>query len=479
MTVNRFPHLAVLQKTATAVLLMAPLVAASADPPASVVQVTQASGSSPSGIAAQAIAPLTLARAYRLALEHDASLAAARASTDARIERLPQARARLLPNISANASRFKNRLESTQPDALGRRITSEQEYFSSATALIVKQPLFRPYEIADYKQAKAQVKDAEAQLEQQVQNLAVRVTSAYLQALLAQEQLALVLAQKAAYTTQLDAARKAMAAGAGTRTDIDEARARLDMAVAQELEARQNMGFTRRQLQTLVNVPVVEMAALDPARLPLTGPSPSGLESWVARAEENSPELRSLQAQREAARHEVSKARSGHLPTLDAVAQWTLSDSDNVTRINSRYENKSIGLQLNVPIFAGGYYTSLTRQALADLERAEQQLEATRRDLSLRVETEYRGITEGVARVRALEQAVQSAQTVVESSRKSFQAGSRTLVDILNAEEQKVSAQRNLAEARFAYLLARIRLMSLAGQADAATIDEVNGWLKP
>lgn len=469
-----------LSKTALALLLALPLLGW-AEPKAPAVRLAQAGApvAAPNAAAAPASAPLTLAQAYRLALEQDAQLAAARAATEARRERLPQARAQLLPNISANAARNKNNLESTQPNVLGQPVTTEQRYISSSQALVVKQPLFRPVEMADYRQAKAQVEDANALLEKEVQNLAVRVTTAYLQALLAQEQLALVLAQKSAYTTQLDAARKAMAAGAGTRTDIDEARARLDMAVAQELEARQNQGFTLRQLQTLVNQPVTELAQLDAQRLPLVPPVPSRLEEWVARAEQQSPEIRSLQAQREAARHEVSKARAGHLPTLDAVAQWSVSDSDNVTRVNSRYENKSIGLQLNVPIFAGGYHNSRTRQALADLERAEQQLEATRRDLSLRVETEYRGITEGVARVRALEQAVQSAQTVVDSSRRSFQAGSRTLIDILNAEEQKVSAQRNLAEARFSYLLSRIRLMSLTGQADTATIDEASGWLKP
>jgi outer membrane protein, protease secretion system len=425
------------------------------------------------------VAPLNLSRAYQAALEQDAVIRAARATADARRERLPQARAQLLPNVSASLSRNKNDLTSMQPGFLGEPVTSDRKYVSSGRALTIRQPIFRPFQFADYRQAEAQVADAEAVLEREVQNVAVRVAGAYLEALLAQDQLALVLVQKQAYTTQLDAARKRFAAGAGVRTDIDEAQARVDLTLAQELEARQNVDFTRRQLQVLVNVSVTQIAPVDERRLDLVGPIPPRLEDWTDRAELTSPELRSLRAQIEAARREVDKARSGHLPTLDAIAQWSISDSENVTQVNSRFDNKSIGVQLNVPIFSGGFVSSQTRQAVADLERAQQALEATRRDLGLRVEKEFRGITEGVLRVRALEQAVRSAETAVVSSRKSFEGGARTLVDVLNAEQQQVSALRDLANSRYQYMISRVRLRALAGEADNVVIDEVNAWLKP
>ena len=167
------------------------------------------------------------------------------------------------------------------------------------------------------------------------------------------------------------------------------------------------------------------------------------------------------------------------LRTIDAIAQWSISDSDNVTRVDTRYDNKTVGVQLNVPIFAGGYVNSQTRQAVANLERAQHALESSRRDLGLRVEKEFRGITEGVLRVRALEQAVRSAETMVQSSRRSFEGGNRTLLDILNAEEQRVIALRDLAQARYLYMVSRIRLRALAGEADAAVIDEISAWLKP
>ncbi len=434
---------------------------------------------SPATTTAQPAAPLTLSQAYRAALEQDATLRAARAGADARRERIPQAFSQLLPNISANVGRTKNNLHSTQAGAGGAPVESDRRYLSGSRALVLRQPIFRPFQMADYRQAQAQVADANALLDKEVQNVAVRVASAYLEALLAQDQLALVAAQKATYTGQLDAARKRFTGGAGVRTDIDEAQARLDMALAQELESRQQVDYTRRQLQVLVNMPVTQLAPLDPARLKLARPVPDLLEEWTARAEVSSPEIRSLQAQREAARQEIGKARAGHLPTLDAVAQWTLNQSESVTSIDTRYENKSIGIQLNIPIFGGGYVSSQNRQAVAELERAEQSLEATRRDLGLRVEKEFRGVTEGVLRIRALEQAVRSNDTLVQSARRSFEGGSRTIVDILNAEEQRVIALRDLAQARYVYLLSGIRLQALTGQADTATIDEVNAALRP
>jgi outer membrane protein TolC len=232
-------------------------------------------------------------------------------------------------------------------------------------------------------------------------------------------------------------------------------------------------------LQTLVNQPIDSLATLDASKLVLSPPIPNRLEDWTERAEAGSPEIRSLKAQVQAARLEVEKAEAGHYPTLDAIAQVSRNESDTVTSVNTRYTNKSIGLQLNVPLYAGGYVNSTVRQALADQERAEQALEALRRDLGVRVHKEFRGVTEGVLQVRALEQAVRSTEQVTLSNRRSFEAGNRTLNDTLNAEQQMVSAQRDLAQARYVYLISRVRLQALVGAPKSEVIDEINAWLKP
>lgn len=427
------------------------------------------------GLAAPAWS-LDLMQAYRAALEQDATVRAARAATDSARERLPQARSQLLPQVSLSLGRNHNDLASTQT-SLGKPISSEDQYYSFNQTLQLRQALFRKPLWDGLAQAGYMVQDAEAGLERELQNLGIRVAAAYLEALLAQDQLELVLTQQAFIVTQLDAARKALAAGSGIRTDIDDAQARLDMNRAQELEARQHVGYARRQLEILINAPAGDLARLDADRLAQLQPESTSLEEWLAQAEANSPEIRALRARVETARLEVAKAEGGHYPTLDAVAQVTRSASENVTTPSSRYDNHVYGLQLNVPLYAGGYTSSVVRQALAEQLRAEETLEATRRDLGLRLHNEYRGVTEGAMKVKALEQAVASADQVLTSSRRAFQAGSRTRLDVLNAEQQLQAARRDLAQARYLYLISRVRLQALAGGDKDRSMVEVNGCL--
>lgn len=422
---------------------------------------------------------IDLSQAYRAALDNDSQIRALRAATAARVERLPQARAQLLPQVAINSSRFRNILDQTQPNFLGQQVSNHVVYSSASDVLQVRQPIFRAALWADYKQAQAVVEDATANLEKEEQNLVVRVGGAYFEVLLAEDQLQLVQSQKQAYVVQLDAARKRMAAGSGTRTDIDDAQARLDMTIAQELELKQAVDLARRQLEVLVEMPLGQLATLDAAAMRLAPPLPDSVDAWTETAVGNSPEIRSLRAQVEVARLEVQKARAGHLPTLDAVAQVARNESDTITNINQRNNIKAIGVQLTVPLYSGGYVNSQVRQALAEQERAENALEATRRDLAVRVHREFRGVTEGVLKVQALEQAVRSAEQAVTSSRRSFEAGARTLLDILNAQQQYATAVRDLSQARYVYLISRVRLQALAGGSKAGVLDEINGWLKP
>ena len=428
-----------------------------------------------------AASSMDLLQAYQAAQKNDATILAARATAAAGRERLPQATAQMLPNISASVAQTNNQLANTGTDFLGKEQTVNTGYLSNNQSVTLRQPLYRPYLSAQYQQAKAQVVDVEATLVQEEQNLVVRVSGAYFEALLSHDQLALIQAQRTAYTKQLDAAVKSLAAGSGTRTDIDEAQARLDMNTAQEIEARQNVDYTRQQLLILVNPandPALDpLSPLDVAKLATLARLPTELAHWTERAEQSSPQLQSLKAQVEAARFEVNKAKTGHTPTLDAVAQWTSSESENVTNIKSRYVNNTFGLQLSIPLYAGGYVNASVRQALAALERAEQLLEAGRRDLGLRVYKEVRGVSESLPKMSALEQALRSSDQLVVSSSKSFQAGSRTVLDVLNAEQQRLSVKRDLSQARYIYLISRIRLLSLVGSADEAALAGISQLL--
>lgn len=422
---------------------------------------------------------MDLQQIYNAAWQQDATLRAARATAAAGRERLPQARAQQLPTIAASIGRNTNDLTSTTPNAMGIEQTADTRYPSSNETLTLRQPLFRPVLSAQLKQAQAQVEDAEAALHLEEQTFAARLAVVYFEAALTKEQLELVTSQKIAYEQQLDASRKSLTAGTGTRTDIDEAQARLDLTLAQEIEARQNRRYTLQQLEVLVNQSVDEVSSINAARLELKPPAPNNIDHWILRAEQRSPQLQSLTAQLEVARQEVEKANAGHYPTLDAVAQWSRSSSENVTNFRNKYTNTTLGLQLSIPIFSGGLVQSQVRQALALQERAEQTLEAARRDLGLRVFKEYRGVAEGVPKIKALEQSLRSSEQLVVSSKKSFQAGSRTVLDVLNAEQQLAVVQRDLAQARYLYLISNIRLLALTGDADASMIASINTVLKP
>ena len=429
------------------------------------------------GLPLRAAHALDLRQSYEAAIGADPRLAAARASAAAAEERIPQAWSQMLPNFSYSASQAKNLLDTTRPNPLtGDMFKSTDRYVSTNSVLSFRQSILRFPQSLSITQAGFLVNDARSVLDLEVQNAGVRVSAAYFDALLATDQLALIEAQMAFTRTGLDAANKALLAGSGTRTDVDQAQTRLDTVLAQEIEARQHVDFTRRTLQSYIGQSPGVLATLDPARL-ARGPALSdSLQDLINAAADRSPEISSLKARVEASRIEVDKATAGHYPTLDLVGQVSKSQSENVTNPFAAYYNRSIGLQLNVPIFSGGYVTSVQRQAAAQLLNAQSLLDAGLQEVGLKVQKEYRGVIEGTAKLRALEQAANSARVALDSTRKSYQAGVRTLLNVLDADQDLKTSERNLIQARYTYILSRIRLAALLGNAVLA-IEETNTWL--
>lgn len=422
---------------------------------------------------------LDLLEAYRLALAGDATFQAARATATAAREAVPQARAGLLPQISATASKSKNNTEQTSQNLLGQDVSRNYDYFAKNASLNLRQPLIRLGNLAHYYQAEAQVAAAEATLENDTQLLALRVASSYFDTLVAREKLDSIRIQKEAYAGQLAAAEHSLKAGFGTRTDIDDAQARYDLAVAQEIEARQQLRVMEKGLAGVVNqqIQAGQLARIDAERLQLEIPQPDNLETWITRAEENNHELRAIRHSIEVAERELDKGRAAHLPTLDLVASRTKSDSDSNNTIGTQYLTSSIGVQLTIPIFSGGQVNSAIRQAHANLEKARQQHEAGRRQINVVIAREFGAVEQGIARVKALEQALRSAQQALHSTRKGVQAGTRNSIDVLNALQQLANTQFQLAEARAQYMISRLKLKSAAGALSEQDIADVNRWL--
>jgi len=423
---------------------------------------------------APAACALDLLQAFEAARSNDANWLAAQARAAAGQERLPQAQAAWQPSVALTASRMFNDLSSRSGTAAP---ATAERYPSGSYALTVRQPLINAALRAQYARAQAQTDEVDATLQLERQNMALRLVGSYLDTLSAQDEVTLAATQTAFYTRQLDAARKMFAAGSGTRTDADEVQARLDLARAGELEARQAVALAQRRLQVLVRVPMDQLgrlAPLNPARLQWAPPRPEALEDEIARAEGQNPEFRVLKARQAAATQEVQRARAGHLPTLDAVAQWSHGDRDSSNTPNYRSTNKSIGLQLSVPLYAGGGVNSQVRQAQAELLALEQTLDGLRQDVAVRLQKELDGMADGAGRIRALEAAERSAEQVLVSTQKSYAGGSRTVLDVLNAEHQRATVTRDLARARYGVLMARARLLSLTDALDMDAMTALN-----
>jgi outer membrane protein TolC len=211
----------------------------------------------------------------------------------------------------------------------------------------------------------------------------------------------------------------------------------------------------------------------------LAPPQPARLEDWLARAEENYAGIKSLLAELEVARQEVKKAGAGHLPTVDLFVQKTVSDSDTESSINQYFDTSRVGVQVIIPLYSGGYVDSTQRQARANVEQVQQKLDASRRELGLKVRKQFQSVGEGVEKIKALGIAKRSAEQAIISTRKGVVAGTRTSLDVLNVLQKGATVERDLARARYEYALARIRLYSLTGGDDIEVISDINRWLAP
>jgi outer membrane protein/protease secretion system outer membrane protein len=256
---------------------------------------------------------------------------------------------------------------------------------------------------------------------------------------------------------------------------VDDAQARYDMTIAQELEARQNLGYTRRALQVIVNEPVESLADLVPARMELTPPFPTDVEEWITARKRSTPSCgRCAPTSNRPTRNSPRPVPATINRRPGRPAQHE-RERNNVS-INSRYLTSQAGVQVNIPLFAGGYVSSQMRQARANIED-QQQYEARRREISLQVRKEYQNITEGIAKITALQQAERSAERALDSNQKGFPAGTRSRVDILNAQQQLINTKRDLAQARLTYILARVRLQGLVSSLNEKEIETINAWL--
>jgi outer membrane protein len=415
---------------------------------------------------------------FRAARAADAQYAAARATWNAAQEKLPQGLAGLLPSVALSAStQYTDRdLRPRDPAATSGGIS---RFNSNAITLSITQPLYRPQNLAAYEQAKTQVGQADAVLAQAEQDLILRVAQAYFDVLLAQDSVAFAQAQLEAIGQQLEQAKRNFEVGTATITDTHEAQARYDITLASEIAARNDLEVKRRALAAIIGRAAPGLAPLGP-QFSLRPPDPDNMERWVEAAQRANPQVRIAEAGLAFAAQEVERHRAGHRPTLDAFASYSDTGSGSGIQggFGSDATSKVIGLQLAVPLYQGGAVSSRVREALANEERARQDLENARRNAELAARQAFLGVSNGLAQVRALEAALLSSQSSLDSTRLGQEVGVRTQVDVLNAQQQLFQTRRDLAQARYNYILSLLRLKAAAGGLSEQDLATANAWLQ-
>ncbi|MDP1940605.1 MAG: TolC family outer membrane protein, partial [Gallionella sp.] len=392
---------------------------------------------------------------FHSAQRNDPVFAAARAAQQAGQEKLPQGRALLMPSVNLTANSTYND-QTTQYKGVTPFPGGNNRYNSHGYGVTLVQPLYRQQNWIAYSAAELQVAQSEAQFNIAGQDLALRVAQAYFDVLIAQDSVQLSEAQQTAIAEQLAQAKRNFELGSATITDTHEALARHDLTHAQQIAAQNNLEIKQRTLQQLTNELPKDIRPLG-KQFKLQAPQPADMESWVNDAQRNSPQLAIAQAAAELADKEVTRNRGGHYPTVDMVANYAKSYANGGSfGVGSDSSNKSIGVQLNLPLFQGGAVNSKWREAEANRERARQELENTRRSVTLQTRSAYLGVVSGIAQVQALQQALTSSESVLEASKLGQEVGVRTNLDVLNAQQQLYATRRDLYQARYNYLLSQL-----------------------
>jgi len=420
--------------------------------------------------------PLKLMDVYQQALAHDATLASALSTNRAAQEIIEQGKALYRPTVNFNAET--NALKSSF-HYLSTSSTDRSQFENYRYGVDARQPIFRQQNLIQIDQATTQVSIADKQLNVAQQALMLRTTQAYFDVLMAQDRIDLIVAQKTAIAGQLAQAQANFDLGSATITDANEAQARYDLAVAQEIAALNELEIAKHAVQAITGQLPQRLANV---KLQLKA-NEMGLSmaSWQELAMLNNLNIQIQQDTAKLAEQEIARNQAGHLPTLDAVASYTNSYANGtVSRFGAGNELQigSIGLQLQIPLYEGGAVSSRVRQAQLNKQRAQDDLTAVRRQTELDTQRAYLNLSTSIAQLKALDQAVISSQSQLDATQLGYQVGVRTSVDVLNAQQQYFSAKRDVAQARYNYLINIIRLKAAAGVVAVADLVDINQQLE-
>jgi len=427
--------------------------------------------------AAVPAAATNLLDVYQQAHGNDPRFRAAQADTSANGTVLRQARAGFFPVVKVDTERYRTRQKiiSSNNPVFGE---GETTFPTTNTTLSITQPIFRKDVIERLAQAKGIVRQAELLLLVAEQDLMVRTTSAYLQVLAATDALALASAERASLVHARDLAREKLKNGLGTITSQHEADARLAVTEAREIEAENKLLDARQGLKEIIGTELMTYQTLRKDYVPMP-PEQPGRALWESTALEQNL---SLQARREAvfiAQQEVKRQDAMHFPTVDLVMTHNRRDAGSTLfGGGSNVATSDLMLRLNVPLYSGGMQSAVVKEAVFRLQKTEEELEQERRAIERAARGAYQGVVSGVSLVRALGQSVVSAESALEAKSTGFKSGIQTMLAVLDAQRDLFAVRRDLAQARYDYLLNVLRLKQATGTLSENDLRLINAALQ-
>ena len=414
-------------------------------------------------VAASAAAPAEdLIEVFELALTSDPEFLTSGADNRAAQEARPQALAELQPRVRATLdTRWNERQRSG-------------DYRSESLTLSLEHPVYRRDRRIAVDQADSRIARADALHAAARQDLVVRVAERYFGVLEAEDELGFAQATLEAFEQQLAQSRQRFEVGLIAITDVEEAKAGFDLSRAQLIAAQNALDIAREALRETTGAYQERLAPLRETHLVM--PEPADIDQWTAIALERNLRLLAARHDTETARREIERIQAGHSPTLDAVGSIGLNDSLSGGPLRET-RSAAVGLRLSLPLYSGGSILSRTRESRHRYQRSLEVLERERRRAQRETRGAYLGVDSGISRVQALEQAVRSSQTAAEAIEAGFQVGTRTSVDVLDAQRELFRARRDLSEARYRYILDVLRLKRAAGTLSEEDLRIVSIWL--
>ncbi|MDZ5604240.1 TolC family outer membrane protein [Pseudomonas sp. RP23018S] len=417
---------------------------------------------------------------YQQAVGNNADLAAARADYGARREIVPQARAGLLPNLSAGGETMHTRTQLDEPSATTNRS-------GTAWTATLSQPIFRADRWFQLQAAEAVSEQAALELSANEQNLILQSAESYFAVLRAQDGLAATKAEEAAFKRQLDQANGRFEVGLSDKTDVLQAQASHDTARANRIIAQRQVEDAFQALVTLTNREYGSLQGVVHT-LPVQVPVPNDAKAWVETAGRQNLNLLATNYAVDAAEQTVRQRKAGHAPTVDAVARYQRGDNDNLgfsnpsplrnVRYGGDVEQTTLGVQLNIPLYSGGLTSSQVREAYQRLSQSEQQRESLRRQVVENTRNLHRAVNTDVEQVQARKQSIISSQSAVQATEIGFEVGTRNIVDVLDAQRQLYNSVRDYNNSRYDYILDNLRLKQAAGTLSPQDLQDLGRFLK-